>query len=157
MNEMIQVCGCVARLRVRAGSDLAVDEVVHVAPGEHCREQDQRYEHQAGPLEVDPGGADDDERDGEPHGRSVPRLPPAALRPSAAPFSFAGKKKEMLAIEEAKLPPPNAGERRDRDQGAEGELGALTAHAIAPEGGRSRSRAETTVQLRPPKRGTANV
>ena len=36
----------------------------------------------------------------------APRLPPAALRPSALPFSASGKKKEMFVIDEAKLPPP---------------------------------------------------
>jgi hypothetical protein len=36
----------------------------------------------------------------------TPRLPRPALMASALPFSAFGKKKEMLAIEEAKLPPP---------------------------------------------------
>ncbi len=36
----------------------------------------------------------------------TPRLPRPALSASALPFSAFGKKKEMLAIEEAKLPPP---------------------------------------------------
>lgn len=36
----------------------------------------------------------------------VPRLPPAALGPSALPFSASGKKNEMLVIDDAKLPPP---------------------------------------------------
>ncbi len=36
----------------------------------------------------------------------TPRLPSPALSASALPFSFLGKKNEMLAIEEAKLPPP---------------------------------------------------
>ena len=36
----------------------------------------------------------------------TPRLPSPALSASALPFSALGKKKEMLDIEEAKLPPP---------------------------------------------------
>ena len=36
----------------------------------------------------------------------TPRLPRPALMASAFPFSAFGKKKEMLAMEEAKLPPP---------------------------------------------------
>src|SRR5579872_5392501 len=36
----------------------------------------------------------------------TPRLPSPALSASALPFSARGKKKEMLAIDEAKLPPP---------------------------------------------------
>src|SRR5258708_2848189 len=41
----------------------------------------------------------------------TPMLPPAALRPSADPFIRSGKKKEMLVMLEAKLPPPRpAGE-----------------------------------------------
>ena len=37
---------------------------------------------------------------------ATPRLPAPALMPSARPFSFCGKKKLMLVVEEAKLPPP---------------------------------------------------
>ena len=36
----------------------------------------------------------------------TPILPPAAFRPSAQPFIRSGKKNEMLAMLEAKLPPP---------------------------------------------------
>src|SRR5215471_315216 len=36
----------------------------------------------------------------------TPRLPSPALSASALPFSDLGKKKEMLGIDEAKLPPP---------------------------------------------------
>ena len=36
----------------------------------------------------------------------TPILPPAAFRPSAHPFIRSGKKKEMLVMLEAKLPPP---------------------------------------------------
>ncbi len=36
----------------------------------------------------------------------TPRLPSPALSAAALPFSFFGKKKEMLDMEEAKLPPP---------------------------------------------------
>ncbi len=38
---------------------------------------------------------------------ATPMLPPAALRPSAQPFSRSGKKNEMLAMLEAKFPPPS--------------------------------------------------
>ena len=37
---------------------------------------------------------------------ATPRLPPAALTPSAKPLSFSGKKNEMLVMLLAKLPPP---------------------------------------------------
>ncbi len=37
---------------------------------------------------------------------ATPRLPPAALRPSARPLRLSGKKKEMFAMLEEKLPPP---------------------------------------------------
>ena len=36
----------------------------------------------------------------------TPRLPSPALRASALPFSAFGKKNEMFAMDEAKLPPP---------------------------------------------------
>ena len=36
----------------------------------------------------------------------TPRLPSPAFSASALPFSAFGKKKAMLAIDEAKLPPP---------------------------------------------------
>ncbi|MGY4471486.1 hypothetical protein ACVWWK_007195 [Bradyrhizobium sp. LB9.1b] len=36
----------------------------------------------------------------------TPILPPAAFRPSAHPFIRSGKKKEMLVMLDAKLPPP---------------------------------------------------
>ena len=49
----------------------------------------------------------------------VPRLPPAALSPSALPFSASGKKKEMFVIDEAKLPPPRPARAAHSEQGAE--------------------------------------
>ena len=41
----------------------------------------------------------------------TPRLPRPALRARALPFSALGKKNEMLAMEEAKLPPPKPDSR----------------------------------------------
>ena len=37
----------------------------------------------------------------------TPKLPSPALRPNAVPFCALGKKKLILAIDEAKFPPPN--------------------------------------------------
>jgi len=62
----------------------------------------------------------------------------------------------MLAIEEAKLPPPTPASAAMPTSAMNGSSGLLTAQARAPVG-RSRRRADTTVQLRPPNRGTAKV
>ena len=83
-------------------------------------------------------------------------LPPAALRPSAQPFCFSGKKHEMLVIDEAKLPPPRPASAAQNSIVPNDVDGSLTAQASARVGTTSSS-AETTVQLRPPKRGTAKV
>ena len=86
----------------------------------------------------------------------VPRLPPAALSPSAFPFSASGKKKEMFVIDEAKLPPPRPARAAQSSRVPNEVPGWETAQASAAAGSTSR-RAETMVQLRPPKTGTANV
>jgi hypothetical protein len=63
----------------------------------------------------------------------------------------------MFAIDEAKLPPPSPASAATTSSVANpvvcGRV-TTTARAVA---GSSRSRAEITVQLRPPNRGTANV
>ena len=86
----------------------------------------------------------------------VPRLPPAALSPSAFPFSASGKKNEMLVIDEAKLPPPKPASAAHSRSTPNGVSGRVTTHASA-ERAAARSSEEMTVQLRPPKAGTANV
>ena len=86
----------------------------------------------------------------------VPRLPPAALSPNAFPFSASGKKKEMFVIDEAKFPPPKPASAATSSRTPKGVSGRPTTHA-SPNAGRSRRSAEITVQLRPPKTGTAKV
>ena len=86
----------------------------------------------------------------------VPRLPPAALIPKAFPFSASGKKKEMFVIDDAKFPPPKPARAATSSRIPKGVSGRPTTHA-RPRAGRSKSSAESTVQLRPPKSGTAKV
>src|SRR5829696_3824066 len=62
----------------------------------------------------------------------------------------------MLAIDDAKLPPPNPAVAAINSSTANGRSGCVTAHASPRHGTTSRS-AEITVQLRPPKIGTAKV
>ena len=62
----------------------------------------------------------------------------------------------MLAIEEAKLPPPNPASPARVSMTQKGVLVSDTAKA-RPPAGISNNRAETTVQLRPPKRATMKV
>ena len=85
---------------------------------------------------------------------ATPMLPPAAFSPRAAPFSFSGKKKEMLLMEEAKLPPPRPAVpamRTIAQNGVEGVLATWT----RPAQGTISSSAEMIVQLRPPNLATA--
>src|ERR1700746_34949 len=86
----------------------------------------------------------------------TPILPPAALMPSAEPFIRSGKKKEMLAIEEAKLPPPSPAVEATSSISQNGVSGWLTKQARDSVGINSPA-AEKMVQLRPPKVVTANV
>ena len=86
----------------------------------------------------------------------VPRLPPAALSPRAFPFSASGKKKEMLVIDEAKLPPPKPASAAMPRSSAKGVSGRPTTQARERVGSRSSS-AEMIVQLRPPTSGTMKV
>ena len=58
---------------------------------------------------------------------ATPMLPPAALRPSAAPFFEFGKKKLMFAIELAKLPPPKPAVAAIRQKTQYGVPGLVTA------------------------------
>ena len=62
----------------------------------------------------------------------------------------------MFVIDEAKLPPPKPANAATKSITPNDVSGLLTAHA-RPVHGITRSSAETTVQLRPPNRGTANV
>ena len=83
-------------------------------------------------------------------------LPPAALRPSAKPFSRSGKKNEMLAMLDAKLPPPRPAVAAATAISQNGVYGRPTSSASVEAGIRIKS-ALTIVQLRPPNRGTAKV
>lgn len=62
----------------------------------------------------------------------------------------------MLAIDEAKLPPPNPAVAAIATSTPNGMPGWLTAHASSRHGISSKA-AEMVVQLRPPNTGTANV
>src|SRR5690606_35394947 len=86
----------------------------------------------------------------------APMLPPAAFRPSAQPFSRAGKKKLMLAIDEAKLPPPSPARAAITNSTGDGVSGRFRQSA-RPTVGSNYSSAETTIQYRPPKRPTMKV
>ena len=59
-------------------------------------------------------------------------------------------------MDEAKLPPPTPASAATSTSASKGSSGWWTAQASALVGRRSR-RAETIVQFRPPKAGTANV
>ena len=86
---------------------------------------------------------------------AVPRLPPAALSPNAAPLRAAGKKKEMLVIDEAKLPPPNPASAATSSSTGKGAR--FSSATTSPRVGASSSSADMIVQLRPPNRGTAKL
>ena len=78
--------------RGRAGEvGLRVREVVHVAAGAPHREQDERHPHPARERRFSVAAAPIVMTMGTTNwATAVPRLPPAALRPSAQPFSFCG-------------------------------------------------------------------
>src|SRR5882724_4769845 len=86
----------------------------------------------------------------------TPMLPLAALSPRAKPFSRSGKKNEMLAMLEAKLPPPRPAVAAAAAMSQNGVSGRVTKNAREDVGTKSNN-ALTIVQLRPPKRGTAKV
>ena len=71
-SDMIQAWPCPSALRVRARFGLACVVAVHVQPGADRRRHDERDRHRGRRT------------------RGVPRLPPAALRPSARPFLPSG-------------------------------------------------------------------
>ena len=87
---------------------------------------------------------------------ATPMLPPAALSPSATPFSRCGKKKLMFDIELAKFPPPKPARAATNSMTGNGVSGLLTANPSATAGISSRA-AEIIVQLRPPSLGTRKV
>ncbi|CAH0327315.1 hypothetical protein SRABI128_05981 [Microbacterium sp. Bi128] len=62
----------------------------------------------------------------------------------------------MFAIELAKLPPPKPASAATNSMTPNGVAGLAT-HRPRPIVGISSNRADTMVQLRPPKRGTMNV
>ena len=62
----------------------------------------------------------------------------------------------MLVIDEAKFPPPKPASAAIASITPNEVSGLLTAQ-VSPAHGITRSSAETTVQLRPPNFGTANV
>ena len=83
----------------------------------------------------------------------TPRLPRPALSASALPFSAFGKKNEMLAIEEAKLPPPKPHSNARIKSTMYGVFGFCTATPM-PMAGISRDQVVSVVHSRPPKIGT---
>ncbi len=64
----------------------------------------------------------------------TPMLPPAALRPSAQPFSRSGKKNEMFAMLEAKFPPPRPAVAAAAAISQKGVSGRPTSRASAEAG-----------------------
>jgi len=86
----------------------------------------------------------------------TPMLPPAALSPSAQPFIRSGKKNEMLAMLEAKLPPPRPAVAATSSISQNGVSGCVTKYDKAIVGMTSTA-ALKIVQLRPPNAVTANV
>src|SRR5262245_42361705 len=85
----------------------------------------------------------------------TPRLPSPALSASALPFCALGKKKLILAIEEAKLPPPKPHSRANARKMKYGVSGFCTASPI-PKAGRISDQVVSVVHNRPPKIGTMN-
>src|SRR5690606_9839038 len=71
---------------------------------------------------------------------AVPTLPPAAFQPRAAPFSRSGKKNEMFAIDDAKLPPPRPASAAAARSTGNGVVGSDTVRISAPVGSRSEER-----------------
>src|SRR5262245_965757 len=82
----------------------------------------------------------------------TPRLPRPALSASALPFSAFGKKKEMLAIEEAKLPPPKPHSSASPRKIQYGVAGFCTAIPM-PSAGMISDQVVSVVHRRPPKIG----
>ena len=85
---------------------------------------------------------------------ATPALPAPALMPSARPFSRSGKKKLMLVVEEAKLPPPmplTAAQSRNAHSGAPGS----PMRTSASTAGTTMASADRAVQVRPPSLVTA--
>jgi hypothetical protein len=87
---------------------------------------------------------------------ATPRLPPAALMPSAAPFLLSGKKNEMLAIDDEKFPPPNPASAARTMNTHIGVAGWLNANA-RPTQGIASIAALNVVKPRPPNFGMAKV
>src|SRR5262245_15885322 len=83
----------------------------------------------------------------------TPRLPSPALRARALPFSDLGKKNEMLAMDEAKLPPPKPHKSASTRNSQYGVAGFCTAMPM-PSAGMIRDQVVSVVHNRPPKIGT---
>ena len=109
-------------------------DIVHAEPGRESAGDDERHPDEAGVLQPHRRrlrSAGDQSPDRRRTSRTrptvmtigttncttlTPRLPRPALSASALPFSARGKKKEMLAIDEAKLPPPKSAQQRQRQE-----------------------------------------
>src|SRR5262249_7055232 len=83
----------------------------------------------------------------------TPRFPSPAFSASALPFSERGKKKEILAIEEAKLPPPRPHRSANARNTKYGVSGFCTAYPI-PTAGSISDHVAAVVHRRPPNIGT---
>src|SRR4030067_1511455 len=83
----------------------------------------------------------------------TPRLPSPAFSPSAVPFCALGKKKLMLAMLEAKLPPPKPHSSASSTKVEELVAGSLTARTKPIVGTRNEER-EKAAQSRRPAPGT---
>ena len=107
MKESSQVCRLCAAAANAAGVGPGVGEVVHVRARPARRRAGRAGRRSARPAPRRcPHDATMTSGHGELHDAAVPMLPPAALSPAPCPSPRSGKKNEMLAIEEAKLPPP---------------------------------------------------
>src|SRR5215467_4125631 len=83
----------------------------------------------------------------------TPRLPSPALSARALPFSDRGKKNEMFAMDEAKLPPPSPQRSASARKMKYGVDGFCTAYPM-PTAGIISDQVATVVHNRPPKIGT---
>src|SRR4051794_41815018 len=83
----------------------------------------------------------------------TPILPPAAFSPSAHPFIRSGKKKEMLVMLEAKLPPPRPAVEAISSISQNGVSGR-PAKKGSGSGGKKKNGALKKGPLGPPRGGT---
>ena len=88
--------------------------------------------------------------------RLTPRFPRPAFSASALPFSRLGKKKPMLDMDDAKLPPPKPHSKARPSMIQYGVCGSWTANPI-PRAGIIRVQVVSVVQSRPPNTGTMKL